>query len=536
MSQSNNEIHEILVPPQHALIELIDANETYLFGSRGSFKSSVGLSLFNIRRVFEMPRSTGVGVGISFNNLYENTVPPFKAFLLSKGFVEDIHFTICKPPPKNWPTPYMGVVDKKYANTMTWYNGTVKQFISLRRKASANGVSAQWGDFDEVKFMNSKVLSDEIFPIFRGNEKHFRKCSGYLSKFFLTDKNEDPVKIDWLLKKRNLVNPGKIDIIITLQLEVDRLKAEYNQATKTRKAELAIEINAIEVRLSVLRSNAVYVSEIGADDVRPILGNKWYKDKQRNSTQREWKIIYKNEDPDRPGETFYPAWSEDKHCYEALDDIDPNEPFIISSDYQHTIAPIPIAQLAKLPGRDTVSLNFVDEEYTIHPEGLRAAVKKFCSRYKDHPVKCVYYVYDHTAIGGRVDAIEVYKIVIDELENNDWTVWEIYTGQAPGHYQKYTDSMAWLNEEKKEDDTFEETYAIRLNKRRCKKLPKSIKDARARTISGETKKDKRPETDDEADQSETTHFSDAFDMILDAVLKQKLITEGVASGGYGFGR
>lgn len=177
-------VNRVLVPPQHAEMHLIDANETYLFAARASFKSSMGGGMFNLRRVFEMPRSTGIGVGITFNNLYENTVPPFKAFLLSKGFVEDVHFTINKPPPASWPKPYLGIVDRTYKNTMCWYNGTVKQFISLRRKASANGVSAQWGDFDEVKFMDERELVDEIFPVFRGNEQYFKHCSGYLSKFF----------------------------------------------------------------------------------------------------------------------------------------------------------------------------------------------------------------------------------------------------------------------------------------------------------------------------------------------------------------
>jgi len=87
MSQNNETVQEnvsqVMAPPQHATMHLVDANETYLLASRASFKSSMGGGLFNLRRVFEMPRSTGVGVGISFNNLYENTVPPLKAFRLS---------------------------------------------------------------------------------------------------------------------------------------------------------------------------------------------------------------------------------------------------------------------------------------------------------------------------------------------------------------------------------------------------------------------------------------------------------------------
>jgi hypothetical protein len=510
--------HEILVPPQHAKIQLVDANETFLFGSRGSFKSSVGLSLYNLRRVFEMPRSTGVGVGISFNNLYENTLPPFKAFLLEKGFVEDVHFTISKPPPRSWPTPYIGVVDRTYKNTMTWYNGTSKQFISLMRKASANGVSAQWGDFDEVKFMSQKVLTDYIFPIFRGNEKHFRHCSGYLSKFFLTDKNADPGKIQWLLNKRDQVDQRKVDIVIALQIELDRLKALYNQAGKGKKLEIKVQIHAVETRLAILRARMVYVSEINADDVKPILGKAWYDDKRKNTSTYEWDIIYLNKDPSRPENTFYPAWDLKRHVHSTAGDIRKDTPLIIASDYQHTVAPIPVAQLSVLPGQSTMSLNFIDDPYTLHPKGLRDAVKLFCTRHADHECKQVYYVYDHTAIGERVDADRYCAIVVDELENNGWQVYEINIGQAPGHFDKYTDTIDWMSEEKPD------CIPIRIHCR-CTKLIKSVTGAGAKIVGKETKKDKSVEIQAGLDQSETTHFSDAMDMILNAVLKQRLISE-----------
>jgi hypothetical protein len=512
--------YEIGVPIQHAEIELIDAAETYLFGSRGSFKSSIGISLFIRRRVFEMPRSTGAGIGLSFAHLYENTMPPVKSFFLSKGFVEGVHFTVGSPPPKYWSKPYAGVLDKSYKNTMSWYNGTNLQFVSLHRKASANGLSAQWAFFDETKFMNKKELEDEIFPIIRPNEqsdKYFKHCSGYMSKFFCTDKNADPGKIKWLLKKRELVDQRKARVVRDLQIAVNDLKVEYNSAGKNRKDELKVLIHADEVRLATLRSNLIYVAEINADDVRPILGDKWYNDKKRNSTKRDWKIIYKNEDPDRPGEAFYPAYDPAVLEYDMEDDIDPGKPFIIGSDYQHTVSPIPISQLGVLPGSEQISHNYVDEVSTVYPEGLRAAVKLFCERHKSHPTKVVYYAYDHTAIGKENEADEPCKKVVDELQKHDWTVVETYLGQAAGHYDRYLDTIDWM--ENKNGDHI----PIRINRRRCRYLMASIKGAAATTSGTETKKQKTDEKNKDLDQRETTHFSDAFDMINDGVHKQKLI-------------
>jgi hypothetical protein len=516
------EVYEIDLPQQYVDIELTDAIETYLFGSRGSFKSTNGIGMFVRRRVFGLPRSTGVGVGLSFAHLYENTLPAVKAFFISHGYVEGVHFAICSPPPKNWIKPYAGVLDKKFTNTWTWYNGTQIQFVSLHRKASANGISAQWGFFDECKFMDETELVDEIFPIIRPNkesDKYFKGCSGYMSKFFATDKNADPAQLKWLLKKREHVDHNTIEVVQDLQSALNELKEEYDNATKRKKEELKVFIHADEVRLATLRDNLVYVAEINVDDVRPLLGDVWYNDKKRNSSERDWKVIYLNQDPDRPGEAFYPAWKNEVHVYDIDDDVDPSAPFIISSDYQHTVSPIPISQKAKLPGNEKVTHNYVDEVYTLNPEGLRAAVKKFCEKYKFHSNKIVYYVYDHTAIGKENEADEPCKKVIDELRKHGWTVIEIYTGQAPGHYDKYLDTIDWM-----ENKDGEHTD-IRINKR-CKKLIISITGAGAVTQGKETKKDKKYENTTKfpkLDQSETTHFSDAFDMINDAVHKQKLI-------------
>lgn len=334
----------------------------------------------------------------------------------------------------------------------------------------------------------------------------------------MTDKNADPAHIKWLLKKRELVNKRKIDVVLNLAIELENLKKKYNSATKTGKYQLRPQIHAIETRLSILRSNLVNVVEISIDDVRPILGEKFYHDKKRNTPAHEFRVVYENKDPDRPGEPFYPAWDSDKILYDLENDIDPNKPFIIASDYQHSVSPIPVAQIGKLPGSDKVTLNYVDEVYTLQPEGLRAAVRKFCSKFNSHGFKHVHFIYDHTAIGERQEADSFHKIVVDELERNGWTVWEVYTGQAPEHYQKHADTIDWMNHSNEED------LEIKINVR-CKKMIISITGSGAKIEGKKTIKDKSGERIKELDQSETTHFSDAFDMINDGVLKKKLVRE-----------
>lgn len=527
---SEQQFYPTKTPVAHAEAHVIDANETYLFGSRGSLKTWLAGSLYILRRVYEMPRSTGAIVGISFEHLMDNTLPPLKSFFASRGIIEGEHYVIMKRPPDHWPKPYSGVLDPAYKHAWTWSNGTTIQLISLRRKASANGVSAQWAYFDECKFMDQAELEDEIFPIIRPieiSDPIFKNCSGYLSKFFSTDKNADPVNIKWLLKKRELVNHRKVDLVKSLQLGLYDLLEQLENCKKTDETRLKKQIYEDEKLLARLRSKLVYVCEVNADDVRPILGDKWYHSKKRSARKRDWDVIYLNKDPDTPGEAFYPSFAKEVHVYRHNDDIDPTGIFITAFDYQHTVAPMPIAQIGPLPGSSEASLNYVDEFYALYPDGLREAVRKFCSRYNNHLTKAIYYVYDHTAIGKRLEAETYTVIVIDELEKHGWTVYPIYTGQAPEHYDKYVDTKDWMENSKGDN------MDIRINER-CKKLIISIQGSAAKTVGNKTKKDKSPELEQSLDQSETTHFSDSFDMINDAVLKQKLITGIIHSSGMAF--
>lgn len=526
----------ITLPAKHMEIRLVRAPETYLLGSRGSFKTTRGIALYVVDMVYEMPRSTGVGVVLSYEHLDKNTFEPLLKGFADQGLFADEHYVVNKRPPDYWPKPYDFNGNEKYDRTITFDNGTVIKMVSLARKAAANAISAQWGFFDEVKFMDPEKDLKEIFPIFRGNEQYFGHSSSYLSKFFATDKLADPAEIEWLLNKRKLVDQNKVRDIIIVQNEVNKLRAQQSEATETAKIKLDRQIKPLEQILKEERADMVYVSEINCYDVLPFLGIKWLKAaRQLCTSQRNWEVAYENKDPDKPGEAFYPAFSEEIHGYdtEKYEDIDLLAPLIIAMDYQHTVVPVPVAQIGKLPGQIEYSLNYIDYVYSLYPEGLKDAVKKFCRRFENHGNKKVFYVYDHTAIGKRTDADEYCEIVKKELIANKWAAVDVYTGQAPGHYQKYSDTTDWL-EHKISNDDMEIADAlrkalvmeIRVHKRRCAKLIKAIGRAPAKTSRGKTEKDKKYENKEkypDLDQSETTHVTDAFDMINDAVLKQKMI-------------
>lgn len=504
------------MPLPHMLIRLVRANTTYFVANRGGFKTTRGIAPYVIDCVYEMPRSTGIIVSPSFEHLLDNTLNPLMNALNEFGFVEGEHYVVGVRPPEDWPRPYIAVIAKKFDHIISFHNGTCMVMVSMAKKGSVNGISAQWGVFDEAKLMNERELMDVVFPVFRGNERHFGRSSLFMSKFFATDKLADPAHIKWILKKRELNDQKKIDIIISLQMHLNELYSAYEAGNNIEKPLIIARIRKFQDILIKLRSNLSYYVESNAEHTVQILGEKWLEDKRANMKPYEFKVAIQNVDPDRPEDGFYPDFDANHHCYESAEDYNPNEALIIATDYQHSVSPICITQLTKLPDKEELSLNYIDEIYTLAPEGLEEAVMQFCTRYEKHKRRIVYYVFDQTATGKRVNADEYYKIVSSILKRNKWQVVEVWTGKQPGHYQKYSDTKGWLKEET--DD-----LAIRINKNKCRKTIISITSAPAKMKGTQTIKDKSSELNPSLDQSETTHFSDVFDMINHAVIKLKKI-------------
>jgi hypothetical protein len=540
-------VHSHVLPAKHVEIRRVKAADTVLLCARGTFKTSRGIVLYIQEMVEQMPGSTGAGIGLSFEHLERNTLPPLRLGFIDLGWVEGVDFIIGKKPPDDWDKPILGVVNNNYKHTISFPNGCVIQLVSLKVIASANGVSAQWGFFDEAKFMDEKMLENEIFPIFRGLDHLFKHCHGYMSKFFATDKLADPAQIKWLLNKRKKHDPRRVSVVLALQARLDELNIQLENAGINASAKLKRQIYEVDQQLLKLRKNMTYVAEISAEEVRPIMGDTWWKALLRNiRSVYIYNIAILNKDPDKPEQAFYPDFDDDKHIHASKNDYDPNKSLILAIDYQQSVSPICLSQIVRLEDMDTACLNYFDEVYTLgNPQDkpkangngckgeLQEVLELFCQRYRYHQKRVVYYVFDGTAKGRRVNADKYYETVQKYLKKNKWSVVMVDTGRQPGHYQKFLDTKDWLQEKKQNG-----SLPIRINAR-CEKTIVSIHGSGAIEIAGETKKDKRAEDTMRypgLDQSETTHFSDTFDMTNHAVNKLKMVKPVSEKRPLAFGR
>ena len=525
------EVFEVKRNVPQMMVQLINAAIIFLFWGRGTGKTTGPLAWFMADRAEKMPGHTGGVFGKSFADLEDKILPKLMQGLADAGYQEGHHFVFDKRPPMDFDKPLTPVVT--YKQHFSWYTGSVFPLVSLFQKGSANAYDFQSGLFDEVKYMSPLQLEDEIFPTFRGSLRHkaaFGHMSEYLSQIFATDKMEDPLLISWLLKKRDLVDHKKVDQILSLQLAVNEKMLELQTLPENKKLPVERAINEMEYYLTRIRKNMIYVHEASALDNLHVLGEDWLRNKELTMSKYVFDVAILNKDPEMVKGGYYPDLNKDIHEHEFENDYDPYAPFIISSDYQSSVSPIPIAQLGTLPSAERKSLNFIDALYTLEPEGLEAAVSKVCEKYADHKKKVVYYCTDLNACADRQSAQPFNVIVTNAFRAYKWKVIEVYVGQPTEHFIRYTRMKFFLGNSKGTP------YEIRFHRLRCAKLLTALKNAKTRTnAKGKTVKDKKFENTNrypEVDQSETTHFTDAYDTIIEAVCEQEAISySGSASGG-----
>lgn len=547
MENQNDIIQKHLNRPQ-VLSALIDAPHEYQILGRGTGKTEFILAPKIAKRVFEMPRSTRVLVGATFQQLLTRTLPPLVKGWEDFGYKRDVHFVFGRPKKEwidkwGWKGPHRLPFDWKYV--VSWCNGTIIQLISQDRIGSTNGMSVDGVDGDEAKLLNLERLRSEVFAANRGPNPDYEGNPHHHGVTLITDMPTGQ-NSRWLLDKKNDVNQEKINDVLQLSLVANKylLYARTEEHASVRRdymLKYESTMNLINKIKFSEKGGFLYYSEASTLENVHALGVGYIRQLMRDLTKFEFSTSILGLRPRDPETAFYKDLDENVHGYysynykhfdkfgydfssltktnkiETQDDYDPNSPFFISMDYNKRIVTMPAAQLFNNKAKEKKELRIVNEFFT-KDQKLQNTLDLFLSFYKNHKEKMIYYFYDHTMVAEYAHTVETQaQQTVKHLRKNGWKVKEIYIGQGASHKVRYETWEHVLTESGLYDLIF------RYNREMARYCFESMTQANIKfsTRKGVLQKDKSSELLITFPQEEATHFSEALDTLLWGVLNFK---------------
>ncbi|MBC7689370.1 MAG: hypothetical protein H7211_14460 [Aquabacterium sp.] len=482
-----------------------------------------------------MPRGTHVLLHSTFTQAFTRTLKELIRGWQDLGYVMGHHFLVCEKPNEkwkkkwNWPGPYAPPLDYKYF--VSWWNGAVGQIVSQERVGSSNGISIDSIVGDEAKLLNEEKFNTELLPANRGIIKAF-EGNPYHHGITLTSDMPVGTSGRWLLDKFNAMDKEVVNQIWQLQtIRFILLHEKMPLANLGAKKEIQKQVDIIDAEVNVLRKGLLYYHEATTIDNIHALGLDYIKQQLRDSSEFQINTQILNLRPLRLEDGFYPDFDENYHGYFAEEesyfdrisidpitaefdcrkdkDLNPGAALHIALDYNRRIHPI-------VTGQDNgKEIKAVSGIHSLYPGKLKEALQLWIAYYKTHKKKVVYYWYDHTAIGGENETAKC-DDVVTALRAAGWVVIEQYLGKAPGHESKYEMYGHLLQE----DGHYPRVF--RINRETCKSLVLSIGMAEAEQRKKGFGKDKKSEHDPNFPPEESTHYSDALDMMLYGMLESGL--------------
>lgn len=508
-----NSSKETFFNENQALIHIVNANVTHCLWPRGEGKTSGGSGRRIIHLSQVMPRSQCIIYTDTFKRSEEVLIPNILDFISNEmGLKENYDYVRFKKPPDHWVKPL--IQPGKFDRVVSFATGFVLCCGASGEDGSVNGFNAQSAIIEETKFVNRKRIRSQLFKALRGGLKRFGHLPEYRSVWSFTDKFEGD--IEWLLQIRDKQDLTIVNAVLSLQLEVWRLRKEMEQYSSTRTLyKYEKVISEKENKLAAIRRELVYVSDGKPFANIEILGDKFYRDAKRDcDSLYEYETAILNRDPDKVQDTFYPALSRKRHLHRIMEDTNAKMPLIASLDYQWRIIPLVVGQLGILPGREYETLNIVNGIHTLHPDGgIKKTVNAFCDYYEHHLEKVVYYVFDQTAIARNPEGESHKDKALKAWNERGWIVIEVYIGRASLHDTRHEDLKNAMTADK-----------IMFNQERAAHPLTSIKMAGAKTVNKKTQKIKAGEKSLSNDPIKQTDYSEAFDMIaLATVVHNKIV-------------
>lgn len=528
------------------LSRLIMAPNEYGVWGRATGKTDEPIANRSSYAANQMPRGTTGIIAQTYMQLLDRTLPPlFKAWERF-GYRRNVHYWV-----RERPKAKLKIDDPIYkaldpTHYIYWWNGHVFYLISQDRQGLANAKSLDAVLADEVKFLNFDQYQDEVVPANRGNDDVFGHLWEHHMVTMYTDMPTQQ-KARWILEKAEQVNMETVGLVINLQIEYNKMYAEYQlpQTTTPRKQYLYRKLCNYYLAINELkmgeetedgdREGLVWYSEASTLENIQILGERKFNQWIRELKEQVFDTSIMNLKNLMVDDGFFHLLDTQYHCYHSYDynhidslglylpegviqdcrkdgDIIKNRPLDIAMDYNDAIKSLVIGQDSQKHYRVLKSMFVLRKDSKV----LSDLIDDFCNYYQHHQCKEVHYYFDNTAVGGNAAKLESFsQDVIAKLRERNWTVHPHHIGLQPKQHIRY---RLWEIVFAEKDRRFK---PVRFNHDNAEQLISSMQLTGVVQTGEFFGKDKRPERQKKVAPEDAPHLGDAFETLYIGRFKEE---------------
>ncbi len=398
------------------LIDLIKPTNLYLYGGRGTAKSTDILAKRTIDIVYDMPRASFAFVSDTYVNLMTNIIP---AIILGwesrQGFIENYHFVVDQEPPDYWPKPLIKTFS--YKHTITTFNGCKFFLTSLDRPSANAGISVVHHFGDESKYLQEEKLN-KLFPTLRGDYNLYGHSHYFMGQTFCSDMPDPAVgESDWMLRMEKKMDKEQITRIIQAAFILNEINLEIYFAIKNNYD--AKKIDNIKKnrqrwieRIAKIRQDSTFFYIVSSFANADILTLKYFQNLLDTLDFEEFKTaVLSMRKTLEVSSRFYGALS-DKHFYRDGYNYDYYDQFSLKSNLVQTstgLRHINHDQILEggFDAGNMMSLVIGQEQdntyrvlkgiYTLTPEWIRELADKFIVFFEPHKKKVIHLYHDRSA-------------------------------------------------------------------------------------------------------------------------------------------
>jgi hypothetical protein len=515
-------------------VDLMKPTNLYIYGGRGTAKSTDILAKRIMDVVYDMPGASFAFIADTYVNLITNILPHVFLGLNRLKFFEHYHYVVEEKPPDYWPKSSIRTFD--YKHTMTTFNGCKFFLKSLDRPSINAGISVVHQFGDESKYLQKDKLS-KFFPTLRGDVIKFGGSHFYLGQTFVSDMPDPNFgESDWMdrmaakMDKKQIIRILQAAVILN-EINLELFAAKQHQDEKqivlvSQKLALWTE------RLKKIRHDSTFFFVVSSFVNADILTLQYFKNLLEGGSYDDFKLhVLSLKRKLDAGSRFYGSLK-DRHLYKDGYDYDYYDANGVKSNHSLTCRSLRYINLNKtlevgFDAGNMMSLVFGQEQgdiyrivknlFTIAPDWIRELANQFLAYFE--PMQKKYLLLYHDRAANQYHKVK--KDFASQLKHDieygptgtktGWIVQLMSTGQGNiPHPDKFNLMNVLMNENEKR------LPKLLIDQWECKELINQLEIAPTRQgLRGELQKDKRS---DKLPISrlpmESTNLSDAFDYLI----------------------